>query len=84
MATKGKKELLKAELIFETAQGMRPAKASWYAITWQRLDQIAGFDIGAKAAFRQGAYNKLAPLLKSTPLDRSTVQAQVKQNRTTV
>lgn len=84
MITKGKKELLKAELIFETVQGMKPAKASWYAATWWDLDVIAGFDVGVKAAFRKGAFDKATTLLKSPPLDRSAVQQQPQQNRSTV
>lgn len=60
--TKAKRELLEAGLIFETVKGARPNKASWYAITWQSLDKLEGFDPGAAAAFERGAYrHKQAP-----------------------
>jgi hypothetical protein len=58
MLTKGKKELLEAGLIFETVMGCRPNKASWYAVTWYRLGENAGFDYGAVQGFRRGAYRK--------------------------
>ena len=70
MIDKGKRELLDAELIFETVKGHRPNKASWYAVTWRRLDQLSGFDHGVEKAFRQGAYRSFPSLLvvpKSTP-----------------
>lgn len=62
MIDKGKRELLDAELIFETVKGQRPNKASWYAVTWRRLDKIKGFDQGAEKAFERGAYSKRTPI----------------------
>lgn len=56
MIMKAKRELLAAKLIFETAKGARPNKASWYAVTWRALDKIPGFDFGAEKAFERGAY----------------------------
>lgn len=53
---RAKRELIDAELIFETVKGRRPNKASWYAVTWRALDKIAGFDIGVEKAFRRSAY----------------------------
>lgn len=71
MLTKAKRELLDAQLIFETVKGQRPNKASWYAITWQRLDRHPGFDQGADKAFQQGAYRELtvpaAPATRGKP-----------------
>lgn len=61
MLTKGKRELIDAELIFETVKGQRPNKASWYAVTWRRLDKLAGFDHGAEKAFERSAYMKVQP-----------------------
>ena len=61
MIMKAKRELLAAGLIFETAKGMRPNKASWFAVTWRALDNIPGFDFGAEH-FERGAYRKNAPL----------------------
>lgn len=62
-----KAELLAAQLVFETAKGARPNKAGWYAVTWRKLDKIPGFDLGAAAAFEQGAYLKVAAKEKRPP-----------------
>ena len=67
MLTKGKRELLDAGLIFETVKGQRPNKASWYAVTWRRLDRLPGFDAGAALTFERGSYNK-KPLHKNAVL----------------
>lgn len=50
------RELLAAGFICQTAQGHRPNRASWYALTWFRLDKLPGFDAGAAEGFRRGAY----------------------------
>jgi len=69
MIAKGKRELLAAELIFETVKGARPNRASWYAMTWYKLDKIkGGFDPGADKAFERGAYRRRVPLLDVTKL----------------
>ena len=57
MIFKGKKELLDGGFIYETVKGHRPNKASWYAITWQTIDKINGYDYGALKGFQQGAYD---------------------------
>lgn len=54
--TRAKRELLAGGFIFETVMGQRPNKASWYAVTWQRLDKLKGYDEGATEVFRRGAY----------------------------
>jgi hypothetical protein len=54
--TRAKRELIAAGFIFETVMGQRPNKASWYAVTWQRLDRLKGYDAGALESFRRGAY----------------------------
>lgn len=54
--TRAKRELLAAGLIFETVMGHRPNKASWYAVTWRKLDRNPKYDEGTSALFRQGAY----------------------------
>lgn len=54
--TRAKRELIAAGFIFETVMGQRPNKASWYAVTWQRLDKLKGYDPGALESFRRGAY----------------------------
>ncbi len=60
--TRALRELLGAGLVFQTVQGQRPNKASWYAITWRNLDRHAGYDTGAWEGFRRGAYRQKDPL----------------------
>jgi hypothetical protein len=60
--TRAKRELLDAGFIFETVMGHRPNKASWYAVTWQRLDKLKGYDPGTTELFRLGAYAAGVPL----------------------
>lgn len=55
---RAKKELLSAGFIHETVKGHRPNKASWYAVTWQTLDRLQGYDEGAALTFERGAYRK--------------------------
>ena len=62
VVTRAKRELLAAGFIFETVMGQRPNKASWYAVTWQRLDRLKGYDEGAALLFRRGAYAAGVPL----------------------
>ena len=78
MIMKAKRELLDAELIFETVKGCRPNKASWYAVTWRMLDRIPGFDSGVTKAFVRGAYLKkgVPHVQKTRSLDRPTVQTK--------
>ena len=60
--TRAKRELIKEGFIHETVKGHRPNKASWYAITWQTLDRLQGYDHGAVESFERGAYRKSEPL----------------------
>ncbi len=60
--TRAKRELIGAGFIFETVMGQRPNKASWYAVTWQRLDKLKGYDEGAAELFKRGAYAAGVPL----------------------
>lgn len=62
MLIKSKRELIDAELIFETVKGARPNRASWYALTWQTLDKLDGYDSGVMGAFERGAYRKQQPI----------------------
>jgi len=57
-----KRELLAAELIFETVKGQRPNRASWYAVTWRILDKLPGYDLGVEKAFKRGAYRNVTPI----------------------
>lgn len=50
------RELLAAGFLHETVIGQRPNKASWYAVTWQSLDRISGYDEGAAELFKRSAY----------------------------
>lgn len=59
---RAKRQLLDRNFIFETVKGHRPNKASWYAVTWRKLDKLKGFDPGVERAFEQGAYKRDAPL----------------------
>lgn len=56
MLTKCTKELLEAKLLHMTVMGRRPNKAAWFAVTWQKLDKLDGFDAGAAESFVRGAY----------------------------
>ena len=62
---RAKRELIESGFIHELVKGHRPNKASWYAITWQRLDKIPGYDAGAAECFERGAFQKHQPLKKS-------------------
>jgi len=61
---RARRDLLDAKLIYQTVQGHRPSKASWYALTWYSLDKLPGFDAGAVESFRRGMYASFQP---STP-----------------
>ena len=54
-------------------KGHRPNKASWYAVTWQTLDKIAGFDLGATETFVRGAYQKNASLRPSPGVGKPSI-----------
>ena len=66
--TRAKRELLEGGLIYETVKGQRPNKASWYAITWQALDHLPGYDIGAHVSFERGAYRRGSAVADVTKL----------------
>ena len=73
MLNKCKAELIQAGFIFQTVQGHRPNKASWYAVTWRALDKLPGYDAGAEKGFERGAHQKL-PCSSAQLLNRPTVQ----------
>lgn len=77
---RAKNELLEANLIYETAKGRRPNKASWYAVTWAALDELDGYDSGARAGFVRSAYRDA----KLNALHRETVQSPSKLHREAV
>ena len=63
---RAKRELLDAKLIYQTVQGHRPNKASWFALTWYTLDRLPGYDDDIVDGFRRGMY-ATAPLPKLKP-----------------
>lgn len=65
---KAKQELLDARFIFQTVLGHRPNKASWYAVTWRRLDKLPGYDFGVEQMFERGAYRSAPGKEKRPPL----------------
>lgn len=64
--TRAKRELLDGGFIHETVKGHRPNKASWYAVTWQSLDRLPGYDPGAAETFRRGSYRVSDPIKNAT------------------
>jgi hypothetical protein len=60
--TRAKRELVEAGFVHEMVKGHRPNKASWYAVTWQRLDRLPGYDAGAAECFERGAYKNTRPI----------------------
>ena len=74
MLNKSKAELIAGGFIFETVHGHRLNKASWYAITWQTLDKLPGYDPGTEQLFQRRAYAQDVPV-KSQVLNRQAVQS---------
>jgi len=81
MISKSKRELIEAGFLHETVMGQRPNKASWYAVTWQVLDRLDGYDAGAAETFVRSAYRLKGATRPPTAmpqqthtLDRPTVQ----------
>jgi len=58
-------ELVKAGFIYQTVQGHRPNKASWYAITWFPLEKLNGYDPEAEKNYRRWAFENtsLKPII---------------------
>lgn len=57
-----KNELIEGGFIFQTVQGHRPNRASWYAVTWRSLDKFPGYDAGTEQLFKRGSYMQNMPL----------------------
>lgn len=66
--TRAIRELEAAGFIHQTVKGQRPNRASWWAVTWQKLDRHPDFDAGVAATFRRAAYRNDEPLLKNAGL----------------
>jgi hypothetical protein len=73
MISKGKKELLECGFIYETVMGHRPNKASWYAVTWQAIDTLSGYDEGVVKGFVRSPYLKNVALKKNVVIPYSGV-----------
>ena len=61
-----KKQLLESGLVVETRKGMRPNKASLYAVTWHPLNECKGKLDMPIQSFPRGAYKRFEP--KISPL----------------
>ncbi len=73
MLNKCKAELIEAGFIFQTVQGHRPNKASWYAVTWRILDKLPGYDAGTEQLFKRGAYQNGAFLRPPHGTERAAI-----------
>ncbi|HYD75327.1 hypothetical protein [Ramlibacter sp.] len=62
---RAKQQLLDGGFIFETVKGQRPNRASWYALTWLKLDHHPHYDAGVELLFRRGAYAKTPRLMEN-------------------
>lgn len=76
---RAKSELLAGGFIHETCKGHRPNKASWYAVTWQALDRLPGYDDGTAESFRRGAFMAGEPLPPPKPT-REDLYARWRKN----
>ncbi len=54
-ASRARKELEASRLIVETRKGMRPNRATWYALTWLSFDWSPDMDL-PRNQFQRGAY----------------------------
>lgn len=72
MLTKAKRELIAAGFLHEIVMGPRPAKTSWYALTWFALDRHPDHDPGVVAGFKRGAYRDSEPVTAGVQ-DRSKI-----------
>jgi hypothetical protein len=71
------KELIEAKLVYQTVQGHRPNKASWFAVTWRVLDRLSGYDHGAFASFERSAYTKVVSKNTGLRPSRGIVARQI-------
>lgn len=72
-ATRARRELEAAGLLFQTRMGARPNKAAWFALTWASLDWSPELEIRPET-FPRGQYLRIdAPRLPKTQgLSRET------------
>lgn len=75
--SRAKRELIEGGFIHETVHGHRPNRASWYAVTWQRLDLHKDYDSGAKETFRRGSYAPMGKLVSAEASTPSTLSGGI-------
>ena len=80
--TRAVRELVAAGFVHQTAQGHRPNKASWYAVTWRALDRHPGYDVGALESFQRGAYRLAAPATGTAEISPLTPSPGAEKNAT--
>ena len=78
--TRAVRELVAAGFVHQTAQGHRPSKASWYAVTWRALDRHPGYDVGTVESFQRGAYRLWAPAQGTAEITRPTPSPGAEKN----
>jgi hypothetical protein len=78
--TRAVRELVAAGFVHQTAQGHRPSKASWYAVTWRALDRHPGYDVGALESFQRGAYRLAAPAPSTAEINQPTPSTGAEKN----
>ena len=78
--TRAVRELVAAGFVHQTAQGHRPSKASWYAVTWRALDRHPGYDVGTVESFQRGAYRLWAPAQGTAEITRPTPSPSAEKN----
>ena len=78
--TRAVRELVAAGFVHQTAQGHRPSKASWYAVTWRALDRHQGYDVGTMESFQRGAYRLWVAAQRPTEIAPPTPSPGAEKN----
>ena len=78
--TRAVRELVAAGFVHQTAQGHRPSKASWYAVTWRALDRHPGYDVGTMESFQRGAYRLWVAAQRPTEIAPPTPSPGAEKN----
>ena len=78
--TRAVRELVAAGFVHQTAQGHRPSKASWYAVTWRALDRHPGYDVGTVESFQRGAYRLWAAAQRPAEITPPTPSPGAEKN----
>lgn len=78
--TRAVRKLVAAGFVHQTAQGHRPSKASWYAVTWRALDRHPGYDVGTMESFQRGAYRLWVAAQRPTEIAPPTPSPGAEKN----